>query len=62
MLGNFKYKSVAYSLNLKGIENRREVTLKLHIHDGTNDLGDSSQGRLRTAESSYIQENMVSVD
>jgi hypothetical protein len=39
VLGDFKNKSVWYSLDLKGVENWWEVSLELDINDGTNDLG-----------------------
>ena len=50
MLGNFEHESVAGSLHLKGIENWGKLSAELHIHDGTNHLGDLSIGR---RESSY---------
>ena len=60
MLGNFEDKSVFGSLNLKGIENRGEVALELHIDDGTNDGGNFSVSGLNcSAERTYIK-NMLS--
>jgi hypothetical protein len=38
MLGDFKYESVIAILYLKGIENWGKISLKLYIHNGTNDL------------------------
>ena len=38
MLGDLKDESGLGALYLEGVENWRKVTLKLHIHDGTNDL------------------------
>jgi hypothetical protein len=38
MLGNFEDKSVLDSFNFECIENGRNLSFELHIHDGTNDL------------------------
>lgn len=42
MLGNFEHESVRGSLDLEGVENRREVAVELHVDDGSDDLGDSA--------------------
>ena len=38
MLGDLKYKSVFDSLDLEGVEDGWDVSLKLHVDDGTDDL------------------------
>ena len=38
VLGDLQNEPVLSSLNLEGVENRRKLTLKMHVHDGTNNL------------------------
>lgn len=45
MLGDLENESVASALDLKRIENGRKLAGELHVHDGTNDLGNFSVGR-----------------
>ena len=52
MLSNLEDESVVDTLHLKGVEDRWKVALELHIDDGTNDLGDLTNGKIRT-ECSY---------
>ena len=49
VLGDLEDETVLGALNLKSVENRRELTLELDVDDGTNDLGDLSS---RAAEAS----------
>ena len=48
MLGDLQHESAFDALDLEGVENGGQVTLELHIDDGTNDLRD-----LATSETSY---------
>ena len=48
MLGDLQHESAIDALDLEGVENGGQVTLELHIDDGTNDLRD-----LATSETSY---------
>jgi len=41
MLGHFQDQSIAGSLDLKGVQNRRQVVIKLHINNCTNNLSNS---------------------
>ena len=60
MLGHFKNKTVGAVLNFKGIKNRREFTLKLHVDDGTNDLGNFTLGSdFSSTEGTYNLKNNV---
>ena len=52
MLSNLKNESLTGILDLKGVENRRQVTLELDIDDGTNDLGNLTNTSVST-EGSY---------
>ena len=54
MLGNFEDESVAGAFDLKGIQNRRQFTFKLHVDDGTNDLGNLSSRLNGGAEVTYF--------
>ena len=38
MLGDLQHQSAADTLDLEGVQNGGQVTLELHIDDGTNDL------------------------
>jgi hypothetical protein len=38
MLSDFQYKSVFDSFDLEGVEDGGDISLKLHVDDGTNDL------------------------
>ena len=38
VLGDLQNEPVWSSLNLEGVENRGKLTLKMHVHDGTNNL------------------------
>ena len=38
MLGNFEDESASDSFDFKGIEDGRDVSFELHVHDGTDDL------------------------
>jgi hypothetical protein len=42
MLSDLEHKTVLGVSDLKGVENGGESTIELHVHDGTNDLGNSS--------------------
>lgn len=53
MLGNLKDESVLGSLDLEGVEDRGKLSLELHVHDGTNNLGHFSYQRSSGAEKSY---------
>merc|ERR1719498_167878 len=48
MLSDLEDESVVDTLHLKGVEDRWKVALELHIDDGTNDLGDLTNGKIRT--------------
>ena len=50
MLGDLQHESAVDTLDLEGVENGRQVTLELHIDDGTDDLRDLAAG-----ETSYKQ-------
>ena len=52
MLGNLENESVFGSLHLEGVQDWWEVSFELHINDGSNDLGDLSNGG-RSAKPSY---------
>jgi hypothetical protein len=47
MLGDLEDESVVDALDLQSVEDGREVSLELDIHNGTNNLGDLSVGRGR---------------
>ena len=55
MLGDLEHKAVLSALNLEGVENRRKGSFELHVHDGTDDLGDLSVSRSGSAEATYMQ-------
>jgi len=38
VLGDLQNESVLSALNLEGVKNWRKGTLKMHVHDGTNNL------------------------
>jgi hypothetical protein len=38
VLGDFQNEPVLSSLYLEGVKNGRKLTLKMHVHDGTNNL------------------------
>ena len=38
MLGDLQHESAVDTLDFEGVQNRGQVTLELHIDDGTNDL------------------------
>src|SRR5262245_23684303 len=42
VLGDFQHQPVALVLGLQRIEDRRQVTVELHVDDGADDLGDAS--------------------
>ena len=41
MLGNLQHKPVREVLDLQGCHDRRQLSVKLNIHDGANDLSQS---------------------
>ena len=53
MLGNFEYESVVDSLHLEGVQNWGKISLELHVHDGTNNLGDFTSSNNFLREVSY---------
>jgi hypothetical protein len=55
MLGNLEDETVLSSVDLKSVENGREIAVELDIDDGTNNLGNSSRGLLTSREESYTQ-------
>lgn len=42
MLGDLEHKTVLSTLDLKSVEDGREISVELHVDDGTDDLRDSS--------------------
>jgi len=46
MLGDFEDESVGDTLNFEGVENRGELSLELHVNDGTNNLRNLSVSNL----------------
>ena len=44
MLGHFEHETVLGALDLKGVENGREFAFELHVHDGTDHLGNLTSG------------------
>ncbi len=42
VLGNFEHQTVALVFGLQRVEDRRQVTLELHVNDSADDLGDVS--------------------
>ena len=53
MLGNFKDQSMACALNFESVENWRQVSLKLDIDDGADDLRDFSICDFLSAKGTY---------
>ena len=45
MLGDFEHQTVALILGLERVQDRRQMTLELHVDDGADDLGDVSDCR-----------------
>lgn len=54
MLSDFQNESVWNSSDFEGVQNWWEVTLKLHIDDGTDNLRNLTNSRGRGAKSSYL--------
>ena len=44
MLRDFEHQAVALVLGLERVQDRRQVTVELHVDDGADDLGDLSDG------------------
>ena len=42
MLGDFEHQAVALVLGLQRVEDRRQVLVEVHVDDGADDLGDTS--------------------
>ena len=53
MLGDLENESVFDTLNLKGVKNWWKVSFELHVNDGTDNLGDSTNTGDFLCEVSY---------
>ncbi len=42
MLGDFEHQAIALVVGLQRVENRRQMTVEVHVDDGADDLGDTS--------------------
>mmetsp|Transcript_32120 Transcript_32120/g.39833 ORF Transcript_32120/g.39833 Transcript_32120/m.39833 type:complete len:335 (-) Transcript_32120:156-1160(-) len=58
VLGDFEDETVLGALDLKGVENRRKLTLELHIDDGANNLGNLARGSAKCALASKSGEHL----
>jgi hypothetical protein len=54
MLGDLENESVLNSLDFKGIENWGKVSFELHVNDGTDNLGNSTNTGDFLCEVSYV--------
>ncbi len=59
MLGDLEDETVLSALNLKGVKNGGDLTIELHVDDGTDDLRNSTNGGLTGRSKQSQSEKLV---
>ena len=59
VLGDLEHKSVVHTLHLESVQDWGEVSLELHVNDGTDNLGDFTNARDLLGEVSYSNHKLI---